>query len=50
MKELQSEYRAAKEKARGLMQRGNISGHIAALVRVQELHLQLINMALTPGK
>ena len=49
MKELKEKYINAKNRAKEMMQAGNISGHIAQLSRVQQLQLQLINFSLNPA-
>lgn len=50
MNELHNKYKAAKEQAKQLMKSGNISAHIAQLVLVQQLKLQLINSTISPGR
>jgi hypothetical protein len=50
MNELHEKYTEAKNIAINFMKTGRISAHIAQLVLVQELKLQLINKTISPGK
>lgn len=50
MNDLHEKYIAAKAKAKNLLTNGKISAHIAQLLLVQELKLQLINNTISPGK